>query len=187
MYAVRGRSSYNEAYGHHQVESILRRENTVLVASLTRAVTPLWRALPIPARRFLLWLLQPTYNVGVSAVLLDAGGRVLLVRHRLRESVDWAFPGGLLQRGESPAEALTRELKEETGYEIEVVALLSAEAGTRWHLDLCYAARLRGGQLRLDERELTEARFFAPSELPTLITEEDVRRVELARARVFGA
>jgi 8-oxo-dGTP pyrophosphatase MutT (NUDIX family) len=68
--------------------------------------------------RFLPWLLaykalRTPVAFGVSAILADANGRVLLVRQRYTPG--WHFPGGGVERGEPPAQAILRELKEEVG------------------------------------------------------------------------
>jgi len=74
----------------------------------------------VPARRsrFLPWLLaykalRTPVAFGVSAILAGADGRILLVRQRY--SPGWHFPGGGVERGEPPAEAIVRELGEEVG------------------------------------------------------------------------
>jgi 8-oxo-dGTP pyrophosphatase MutT (NUDIX family) len=68
--------------------------------------------------RFLPWLLaykalRTPVAFGVSALLPDAQGRVLLVRQRY--SPGWHFPGGGVDRGEPPAKGIVRELQEEVG------------------------------------------------------------------------
>lgn len=152
-----------------------------------RLAAAIWQSLPLRLRRFALWMLQPTFTVGMTAIILNSEGEVLLVRHRFRESADWSFPGGLMQRGETPVDALRRELKEETGYDIDVIALLLAEVGTRWHLDLCYAARLEGGHFRLDERELLAGQFVASADFTALLSAKDLYLIEVARAHVLAS
>src|ERR1043166_8973819 len=74
----------------------------------------------MPPRQSLLlpWLiafkaLRTPVAFGVSAILQDEAGRVLLVRQRY--SPGWHLPGGGVERGEPPARAIIRELQEEVG------------------------------------------------------------------------
>ena len=80
----------------------------------------------------------------VGAVLVD-GERVLAARRRpgLREGGRWEFPGGKIELGESPQQALQRELREELGVEVEVGWLIGRGSTARVDLD-CYWARLTG-------------------------------------------
>ncbi len=64
-------------------------------------------------------------HLAVAAVVRDERGRVLVVRRGHPPSEDrWAFPGGRVEAGESPAGALRREIREECGIEVDVGPLL---------------------------------------------------------------
>lgn len=95
--------------------------------------------------------------VGVAAIVLR-GDQVLLVQ-RGREPAKglWGLPGGMLELGETLAEGLRREVREECGIEIEVGPLVAAfepmlrdDAGRlRFHyVVLDYLAHYEGGELR---------------------------------------
>ncbi|MFD7158880.1 NUDIX hydrolase [Kribbella sp. NPDC059898] len=61
----------------------------------------------------------------VAAAVVIESGRVLLVRRRVAEgSLWWQFPAGKVEEGEPPATAAVRETREETGLQVEYVALL---------------------------------------------------------------
>ncbi|WP_332810634.1 (deoxy)nucleoside triphosphate pyrophosphohydrolase [Sphingomonas sp.] len=71
--------------------------------------------------------LMPTLMV-VAAALVDADGRVLLQQRAPNRSMAglWEFPGGKLEPGETPEEALIRELEEELGIETDSACLAPA-------------------------------------------------------------
>jgi ADP-ribose pyrophosphatase YjhB (NUDIX family) len=61
----------------------------------------------------------------VGAVLVDRAGRVLLVQRGRAPSIgSWTLPGGRVEQGESPEQAVLRELHEETGVRARVVCAL---------------------------------------------------------------
>ncbi|GAA3887940.1 NUDIX hydrolase [Streptomyces sedi] len=67
---------------------------------------------------------------GVSAGIVVAEGRVLLVRRRVSEGeLSWQFPAGKIEAGETVEEAAVRETREETGFTVKAVAPL----GSRVH------------------------------------------------------
>lgn len=60
---------------------------------------------------------SPSYTLG-TACLIEHDGKVLLVHTSYRRN--WSLPGGLLDRGEAPADGLVREVMEETGVRVDV-------------------------------------------------------------------
>ena len=96
--------------------------------------------------------------------MLDAEGRVLLVRHSYGKE-RWSLPGGEVDPGESPAEAAVREAREEAGIEVEldhligVYFLRSKKNGLRF----MFAARITAGEpTAADADEIAEVGWFEP-------------------------
>ncbi len=116
---------------------------------------------------------------GVSVIVTDDAGRVLLVRHSYGPKV-WALPGGGLGRGEAPAAAAARELREELGCAvagIERVATLQETISGAPHTAYIFTGRLAGG-VHPDGREVVAAQFFPVGALPADLGASSRRRIE---------
>ena len=111
----------------------------------------------------------------VGALCVDREGRVLLARRAHAPFAGyWDIPGGFLDEGEHPLDALRRELREETGLEVEPERFLGvwmdrytdgdrdAASAT---LNLYWTARVVSGEPDAAD-DVSELRWFAPSELP---------------------
>lgn len=113
------------------------------------------------------WRIRTPRLSGCRIIALDAAGQVLLIRHSYG-SDKWMPPGGGLARGEDPLVAACRELREETGCElqgahhIELVQEDLHGAGNHVHI----VGGLALGQAAADRREIMEAAFFAADALP---------------------
>lgn len=136
-------------------------------------LTRLWR-LGKPLQWRFLWLMHAKFICGVTGVVRDQEGRVLLLRHRLWPPArQWGFPTGYANKGERHEDTIAREVREETGLAIKVGRLLKARSGFKYRIELYYEATLVGGLdgLALDDMEVLEARLFHVSELPEGMTE----------------
>ena len=105
----------------------------------------------------------------VAAVIFDAEGRIFATQRGYGEWKDWwEFPGGKIETGETPRQALQREIREELDAEIEVGELIKTidYDYPNFHLTMhCFRCRLMGG-LTLKEHEA--ARWLALNELQTV-------------------
>src|SRR5260370_21933827 len=80
-----------------------------------------WRVLPNPLRMVYLRLRYGHFAVGVSALISDEHGRILLVHRTYSRDEPWSLPGGWLEGSDVVIErALERELREETGLQVKV-------------------------------------------------------------------
>ncbi|WDZ91411.1 NUDIX domain-containing protein [Nocardiopsis sp. HUAS JQ3] len=113
--------------------------------------------------------------VGVTAVVVNEEGEVLL--HRRADDGRWSTPGGILEPEEEPARAVVREVREETGVEVEVERLSSVVAqepftypnGDRVQfLDLAFRCRPVGGAPDASGDESLDVRWFPTRALPDM-------------------
>lgn len=86
-----------------------------------------------------------------SRAVIISENKILLVKRTKEEGIYWAFPGGLIEQGESKEEALIREVKEETGLDIKVKDFLaywpSQKLETKGQGEYFYYADVIGGEL----------------------------------------
>lgn len=123
--------------------------------------------------------------LAVSAAIVR-GGKVLAVRRARKPALNlYTMPGGVVETGETLFEAVRREVREETGLEIEPIALAGHREAImrdaqgrieRHFIILCFAARWIAGELALNE-ELDDARWLTPAELAGLRTTEGLAEI----------
>jgi len=150
---------------------------------MTSLLVRLWRLMSGSWQWYMLWLANPKFIIGVSGVVLNEQDQVLLLRHRFWTEGSWGLPSGYAHRGETLEDTLCREVREETGYIITTSSLLRIVSGYRLRLEVSYRACLVGGTLRLDPREVVEARFFSPQELPDGLLRSHRELIDLAYNR----
>ena len=117
-----------------------------------------------------------TLVVAASAVVTDTQGRILLQRRRDNDL--WALPGGGMEMTDSLPGTAVREVKEETGLDVEITGLVGTytdprhviaytDGEVRRQFNVCFTARITGGELAISD-ESTELRFVARDELDDL-------------------
>ncbi len=105
---------------------------------------------------------------GAEAVCRDELGRVLLGRRAFEPAAGlWDLPGGFVEECEHPIDALRREVREETGLELDALRFVGfylEPYDGRTVLCLTWTGRVHGEARAGDD--LAELRWFAPNELP---------------------
>lgn len=122
--------------------------------------------------------------VGSSAVVVDDEGRILLQRRT--DSGNWALPGGAMDIGETLADSAIREVKEETGFDVQIERIVGiysdpghvfeySDGEVRQEFSICLACTIVGGELAVSH-ESTDVRFFAVDEVPGLTMHLSIRK-----------
>lgn len=135
--------------------------------------------------------LQPPL-VAASAVIFDPAGRVLLSERT--DGRGWNLPAGFVDRDEGPRGGIVREVKEETGLDVEVVQLVGVYDWPRHHrgdtrhlVSHCFLCRIIGGSL-IPTNEALQHGWFSPERLPTPMSSPRHQVMILdARARRDGS
>jgi ADP-ribose pyrophosphatase YjhB (NUDIX family) len=134
------------------------------------------------AAGYIPWLRQrvghaPIVMVGASAFVQDGAGRVLLVRRT--DDGTWSLPAGAMDLGERLDQTVVREVREETGLEVEPERVIGMYTGPEmFHtypngdqahiVSTLFACRIVGGELRADGVETSDVALVAPDSLPPL-------------------
>ena len=140
----------------------------------------IWRRVPGKLRRWTVRLSHPQFAVTAGAVITDRGGRVLLLKHRFRPGAGWGMPGGFLEEGEQPQEALRRELREEVGLEVEKLELFTTRAfKVPRQVEIVFTARAIGDTNELNF-EIQKAAWFFLNELPQELPKDQVQLIKRA-------
>ena len=100
--------------------------------------------------------------------LIERDGRLLLARRGIEPRLGyWDLPGGFVEETEEPEAAVRREVREETGLEVEHIELVGIDIepyGDRFVFSVTYRVTAHGDPVADDD--VAELRWFAPDELP---------------------
>lgn len=148
-------------------------------------------ALERPMRRllhFVFWLTRGM-TLGVRAAVLTPDGRIFLVRHTYTPG--WHLPGGGVEVGETLAEALAKELREEalitpTAPPVLHGMYFNRGASRRDHVAVFVVRQFRVDGVKQPDREIAEAGFFAFEALPEETTPATRRRLAEIAAGLPG-
>jgi 8-oxo-dGTP diphosphatase len=137
------------------------------MSTLKTLLSKLWKIVPRGLRWRAMWAISPRFVVGVTGVVLNARGEVLLAHHVFRDRIAWGLPGGAIRYGERLEDAIRREILEETGLSVEVGGLLQVTLHPEWpNLTCHFLCTVDGTPEPQVNGELFEAGFYTLDNLP---------------------
>lgn len=147
----------------------------------------LWRRVPSKLKRLTMRASQARFSVSAGAIITNAEGKVLLLKHRFRPSPGWGIPGGFIKQGEQPEAGLRRELREEVDLELKDVKLFFTRTFKRpSQVEIIFTARTTDDTERLNF-EIQKAAWFSPGTLPVELPADQAQLIKRAFANGVAA
>lgn len=123
--------------------------------------------------------MKTQFTIGIFGIIFDKQGRVLLC-HR-RDYDLWNLPGGGLKNSESPWDGLKREIKEETGLEVEILKLTGVYSKPdKNEVVLSFICKPIEGEITLND-EADKIEYFKIDKIPQNTSPKQVERINDAR------
>ena len=132
---------------------------------------------------------QVRFTVTAGAIIFNNEGKVLLLKHRFRAGSGWGIPGGFLEAGEQPEEAMRRELREEIGLEVDHVEIFTSRSFKKpRQVEILFRCRATA-EVKPLTIEVERAEWFSIHELPAGLPKDQRAIIEssIERASACGA
>ena len=145
--------------------------------------------MPARFRRWSMRATQTRFTVTAGALIFNREGKILLLKHRFRAGSGWGIPGGFLEAGEQPEEAMRRELREEIGLEVEDVEIFTSRSFRKpQQVEILFRC-CADADVKPRTIEVERAEWFSVQALPAGLPKDQRAIIErvIERAAAYGA
>ena len=125
----------------------------------------IWRILPGWMQIVLSRIIRPKFQVFAAAVIFDDENRLMLVKSTYQRINPWGLPGGSLEYGETPEEAVVREVWEETSLKVDIEELYFVKSWIPDRIGIYYLCSIADGKFQPSD-EVSEHGYFSLNDLP---------------------
>lgn len=121
-----------------------------------------------------------------TAIIEFPGNDILLVKRNTPPFKGyWALPGGRCEKDEMPEQTVVREVKEETGFVVEVIRRIGEyhEYGIQDRIQydyypVCFFVKVIGGNLKMQQSEIQEIQLFSLEKIPRTLAFEHAKMIQ---------
>jgi ADP-ribose pyrophosphatase YjhB (NUDIX family) len=143
---------------------------------IKKILLAIWRLFPHWLQQIASRMIRPLFQVYSAAVIFNEQKEILLVKLTYQRIHPWGIPGGGLNHGEQPAEAVVREMFEETGITLEIEKLLFIKTWKPDRVGMYYLCRIKEGVFQPSE-EVSDFGYFSKDNLPD-VRPFDIRLIQ---------
>ena len=145
--------------------------------TIVRRLGSIWRKLPGWMRLRIIRATQSKFTVSAAAIITNEQRQVLLLNHAFRPFSGWGLPGGFVSLREQPEDAIRREIREETGLELDDLTLLRVRT-IRRHVEILFTAKANGTAEVKSPREILELGWFDVESMPENMSNSQRKLIE---------
>lgn len=150
------------------------------VTGFQNLISKIWRRLPARMRRWSMRLTHARFTVTAGGLIFNDAGEILLLKHRFRAGSGWGLPGGFIDAGEQPIDALRRELCEEIGLELKDIEIFGVRSFKKpRQVEVLFRCR-SNGSVTPRTMEVERAEWFSLHSLPAGLPRDQRLIVERA-------
>ncbi|MEM2081435.1 MAG: NUDIX hydrolase [Candidatus Bathyarchaeia archaeon] len=121
-----------------------------------------------------------------TAIIPFPPNKILLIKRRtIPFRGFWALPGGRVDPGETVEQTIVREVKEETGLDVEIAGKIGEyhEQGVQDGVEYdyhptCFLVKVVGGEIKRQESEIEEIKLFSLNEVPETLAFEHAQMIK---------
>ena len=146
--------------------------------NIKNALGTIWRKFPKRLRRWVVERIEERFTVTIAAIVVDDQNRVLLLNHVFRPGFGWGIPGGFINSGEQPEDALRRELREEVGLEVTDLKMITVVTHTNVNQVIIPFSCKPVGEPKPSSFEITAAKWFRYEDLPSQLSRDQRAMIE---------
>lgn len=154
---------------------------------MTNYLSKIWKHLGKKIQWYVIWVFHSKFNIGLSIIIPNSKGQVLLGKHVFSGKKPWRLLGGYINRDENIYDAAKREVKEEIGIEIEPYRVLRIRSGFAYRIEITLVTKpVDIIEYILDKKELEEVGWFDPGKEPADTLESHAYLLQLWKDQPEG-
>ncbi len=141
-------------------------------------LSKIWKLLNKRVQWYSIWLIHSKFNVGLSIIIPNTEGQILLAEHVFSGPESWRLVGGYINKNENIYSAAKREIKEELGIDIEIDRVLRIRSGFMYRIEITLVSKSVdiAQEFLINKKEIKQIGWFKQGEEPedTLDSHKDL-------------
>lgn len=131
---------------------------------MNKYLSRIWKHLGKNIQWYAIWIFHSKFNIGLSVIIPNTEGKLLLGKHVFSSQTSWRLIGGYINKNENIFDAAKREAKEELGIDVNPIRVLRIRSGFSYRIEITLVTEPVPADIvvKLEPKELDEIGWFEP-------------------------